>query len=469
MKKILLHPITRSNNFCAVEVTIENKRVVDARSSTHFFRGFESILQGRDPRDASYLTQRICGICSSAHGTAATLALENAAGVTPPRNGNLLRNLLFGADLLQNHIRHFYFFTLVDFARGPELAPFTPGYKQDYRLPALKNEQMIKHYFQAVEISRLCHELVTLLGGKAPYSHGILAGGSTVPPEADILMNFSFKLKRINDFMKEVMLPDVYEIAEFYRDYYQIGSRPPEFLEFGLFPLDESDTERAFPAGTVIGGEVQKINSAQIQEHLKYAWFTSGNEPRHPFLEHTDPDREKEEAYSWVKAPRYAGKAMEGGPLARLWIRGDYRKGVSVLDRTVTRALEAQMTGELMEKWLKELEPGGPVFNPFEVPREAAGVGLTGAMRGPLGHWLKIDGGRIAHYQIITPSAWNFSPRDDRGLMGPVENALLGTPVENEDEPIEVVRVVHSFDVCASCSSHVIVPGKPVKDFVILP
>lgn len=469
LKKIMVGPITRANNSCSVEVTVENKKVVDVRCSGIFFRGFEVILRGRDPRDASYLTERICGICAAAHGTAASFALENAAGVRPPRNGNLLRNLILGADFLQNHIRWFYQFALPDYVRGPDLGPFSSGYTRDFRLPKKTNDVMVQHYFQALETGRLAHELVTLLGGKAPFPHGLLAGGSTVPPAADILMDFGFKLRKINDFIKNIMVPDVYTLAEAYPDYYEIGVRAPNLLEFGLFPRNEDVDESYFPRGAVIDGQLQKLDSSAIKEHLRNSWYAGDGEPRHPSLGRTEPDREKEGAYSWVKAPRYGGKAVEGGPLARLWIRGDYRRGISTMDRTVARVLETEKVGELMEGWVEELQPGEPVFTPFEVPREAEGSGLTGAMRGPLGHWLRIEKGRIAHYEIITPTAWNFSPRDNAGQMGPVEEALIGTPIEDEKEPIEIGRVVRAFDVCSSCSAHVIIPGAPVREMVILP
>lgn len=468
MKKIVLSPLTRTNNSCAVEVDVENKQVVDARCSGIFFRGFELILKGRDPRDAGYLTQRICGICSSAHSLAASLALEDAAGIRPPRNGSILRNLIFGADFLQNHIRHLYLFSLVDFLECPQKGPFVPSYSTDKRLPAKVNEAMIRHLFESIEISRLAHDIVILLGGKAPFPHGILAGGSTVVPTADIIMNIQAKLKKINRFIQDTMIPDLSIVAQAYSDYYKIGCRQPKMLEYGSFSSTEGDRERYFPGGTVIGDRIDKVDTSLIKEHISRSWYAEGTDTVHPSGQ-TVPDREKEDAYSWVKAPRYQGIALEGGPLARLWIRGDYRRGVSTMDRKMARALEAEKIGVMMESWVDELEPDKPIFTPFEVPKEGEGVGLIGAMRGPLGHWLRIEKGRISHYQIITPTAWNFSPRDDAGKRGPVEEALIGTPVADERQPIEIGRVVRAFDVCSSCATHIITPGTPVREMIILP
>lgn len=468
MKKITIGPLTRANNSCAVEVTVENKKVVDARCLGIFFRGFELIMQGKDPRDASYLTQRICGICSSVHSAAASYALENAAGVKAPRNGNLLRNLILGADFLQNHIRQFYLFSLGDYVALPKIPPFIPGYSADKRFNPEMNETLVKHFFESIESGRLAHDLITLLGGKAPFSHGILAGGSTVPPTADIIMSFRAKLKRINHFIQEIMIPDAFTLAETYSDYYQIGYRAPNMLEYGLFPNNEKESKRYFPGGAIIDGIIQKLDTTMIREHVRSSWYMSESKPKHPALGRTVPEAEKEDAYSWVKAPRYKGLALEGGPLARLWLSGDYRRGTATMDRILARALEAKKIALLMQEWLDELEPDKTVFEPFTIPQNAEGAGLTGAMRGPLGHWMRIENGRIANYQIITPTAWNFSPRDDYGRKGPVEEALLGTPVENEKEPIEIGRVIRAFDVCSSCSAHVIIPGSPVKEIVLL-
>ncbi|EEG77919.1 nickel-dependent hydrogenase large subunit [Dethiobacter alkaliphilus] len=452
--KITLGPITRAQNSCSVEVSIENGAVVDARCGVDFFRGFELILKGRDPRDAGYLSQRICGICSAAHGTAAAMALEDAAQIRPPRNGALLRNLILGADFMQDHFRHFYIYGLPDYVEGPDMGPFAPGYTKGFRLSKKKNDLLMKHYQQALDIARLNHEMVTLLAGKAPHNQGLLAGGCTVPPAADILADFQSKLKKVRAFIKDVMMTDMMILAETYSDYYHIGTRAADFLEFGLFTHPENNQKRYFPSGALIHGQNKEVNSNLIAEHLRNSWYDEEAGAQHPAQGKTIPNREKSGAYSWVKAPRYDGKSVEGGPLARLWIKGDYQRGVSVMDRNMARVLETEKIADLMVQWLAELEPGKPVFKSFKMPSKAEGIGLTGAMRGPLGHWLKIEKGRIAHYQIITPTAWNFSPRDASGQLGPVEEALIGTTIEDEKEPVEIGRVIRSFDICSACASH---------------
>ena len=468
MKKIVINPVTRANSPFVTEVTVADGRVVDARCMCEFFRGFEIILRGRDPRDASYLTERVCGICASAHGTAAAFALEDAAGVKPPRNGNVLRNLILGADVLQNHIRHFYLLGLPDYLRGPDLPPFVPCYQSDMRFSDRDNQEILNNYYEAFNMARLCHELVALLGAKAPFPHSILAGGSTVAPSADVVMKFKFKLRKINDFINNKMVSDGMKLAETYADYYEIGQRKADMLIFGMFPKDERDLERYFPFGYVQDGQVQNVKIKAIQEDISNSWYSGKKSLQDPAADFTEPDRDKTEAYSFIKAPRYSGRAVEGGPLARLWVTGDYRRGVSVMDRVMARVKEACIVGSLMENWLEELRPGEPVYKSFKVPEKAVGVGLTGAMRGPLGHWLKIEKGRIAHYQIITPTAWNMSPRDAQGQPGPMEEALLNTPVANENEPVEISRVIRSFDPCAACATHLIVPGRSLQEFMVI-
>lgn len=462
----MISPVTRANGPAWIEVTVSGGQVVEARCSGIFFRGFEAILRGRDPRDASYLTQRVCGICSTAHGVAAAFALEEAAGVQPPDNGNLLRNLILGADFLQNHIRHFYLLGLPDYVRMPFVPPHAPGYQKDFRLPEKINLDLVERYFQAADMSRMAHEMVTILGAKAPHQHGTIAGGSVVPPRADVLLDFTSKLKRVNRFIRGKMIPDAHVIAEAYPDYYEIGSRKANLLEYGLFPKTGEDRERYFPAGSVIDGEIEKVDLSSIRESVTHSWFREVT-PLHPSGGETDPEPDKGGAYSWVKAPRYGGRVMEGGPLARLWITGEYRRGVSTMDRTVARTLEAGKIGRLMEEWILQLDPGRPVFSPYRVPENGEGVGLTGSMRGPLGHWVRIKDGRIEHYQIVTPTAWNFSPRDEAGNPGAIEEALTGIPIEDGNQPVEIGRVIRAFDVCFSCATHVVVLGKKVRKTVI--
>ena len=143
-----------------------------------------------------------------------------------------------------------------------------------------------------------------------------------------------------------------------------------------------------------------------------------------------------------------------------MWVNGDYRNGVSVMDRHLARAYETRKIAEAMYDWLDELTPGATVYANHQAPSSGVGVGLAEAPRGALGHWVNIEQGRIANYQIITPTCWNASPKDGNDRLGPMEKALKGTGVKNPDQPIEVLRIIHSFDPCLSCAVHVMRPGQ---------
>jgi hydrogenase large subunit len=137
-----------------------------------------------------------------------------------------------------------------------------------------------------------------------------------------------------------------------------------------------------------------------------------------------------------------------------MWVNGDYRNGVSAMDRLVARALETKKVADAMDGWLNELVVSAPVYNQRSVPVSASGVGLTEAPRGALAHWIQITGSKIARYQVVTPTSWNASPKDDFEQKGPIEQALIGTPVADASQPIEVLRIVHSFDPCLACTVH---------------
>ncbi len=455
-KLIRISPVTRINGFWNLEVDVDDGHITDARSSGIFFRGFEEILKGRDPRDAAYLTERICGICSTAHAIAASHAMEDALKIEISSNATLLRNLSFGADLLQNHLRHFYLLTVLDFVRGPEQPPFIPRYESDYRLNTHETDRVMESYRQHFDIARITHEMVTIFGGKAPHQHGIIPGGVTTPPTVDRIQKFMGSLETVLEYINGRLIPDAQLLARRYDDYFEIGRGYENLLAYGNFQVPGKNSEFVMPFGVYSDGRIDKFNPERIREHVHYSWFVQDS-PKHPVEEETNPEPDKEGAYSWVKAPRYAAKPFETGPIAHLWMKGDYRRGISTMDRILARVMEAKIVGNMMKEWLKQLEPGKPIYRPYEMPdKEVEGVGYTGAMRGALAHWVRFKGNKILHYQIVTPSAWVCSPRDAGGMRGPLEEALVGTPIADTDNPIEIGRVGRSFDPCLACAVHLI-------------
>lgn len=450
-----IFPVTRVHEPLQVDIEIDNGQIVEATITNQLFRGFEPMMIGRDPRDASLFLQRICGICSSAHAMAAAYALEDAYGLVPTQNGELLRNLIFGADFLQNHLRHFYVLSLADYMRGPDYSPFKPKPAGgDYRLPDHIEKKLLEHYWQGLEMSTKCHEMVACFGAKAPHVQTIIATGNIQSPDRDKIITYASLLEEVTSFIENVYLQDVDIICRYYSDYYKIGTGYSNLLNFGLFP-EGKERRLYYPPGVVINaGEPRELDQAAITEDITYSWYKDGA-AQHPYQGKTVPDREKPLAYTWNKAARYQGIPMETGPLARLWVKGTYRNGISTMDRIMARALETREISKLLARWINEIVPGQPPLSPYEPLPNAKGMGLTGAMRGALGHWVKIEKGVISHYQVITPSVWNFSPRDQKGQRGPAEQALIGAPVEDLDNPLSIGRILRSFDPCFSCAVQV--------------
>ena len=191
MAKLSISPITRIEGHLKIDVDIEGGKVKDAKSSGTLFRGFEIIMKGRDPRDASQIVQRICGVCPTAHGTAAVRCLDSAFGLKPPTNGRIIRNLILGSDYLMSHILHFYHLAALDYVKGPDTEPFIPRYEGDYRLDPNTNKVAVNQYLKALDIRQKCHQMVALFGGKAPHVYGMIVGGATEIPTLDKMVSLS--------------------------------------------------------------------------------------------------------------------------------------------------------------------------------------------------------------------------------------------------------------------------------------
>ena len=466
MPKIVIDPVTRLEGHLKVEVTAEGGKVVAAEAAGTMYRGFEAILAGRDPRDAVYITQRICGVCPVSHATAAAFALDDAFGAEVPANGRIIRNLILGGNYLQSHIIHFYNLSLPDYVQFPAIAPFTHGYTGDFRFNKETSERLVGNYFKALEIRRRCHEMIAIFSGKMPHQVAIIAGGTTNNAKPEKIAAYRALLAEITSFVENEYQEDTRLLAGAYSDYFKVGKGSGNFLSYGAFPLDDSGRETLFAAGAFIGGQQAALDIAKVTEDASHAWYDKSAEGT-PDRTGTNAQFGKAGAYSWVKAPRYAGSVCEVGPLARMWISGRYTAGVSAMDRIVARTLEARIIAKALAGWLDELDPAKPCEAAVEIPYAASGVGLMEAPRGALGHWVTIRNHRIERYQAVVPTTWNASPRDAGGKPGALEEALVGLPVPDAANPLAVVRTVHSFDPCLACAVHVINPGKAVGQFTV--
>jgi hydrogenase maturation protease len=342
MRTVTIDPVTRIEGHLKIEAVIDEGEVKEARSTGTLFRGIELILQGRDPRDAARITQRICGVCPTSHATASTFALDEAFGIADrvPENGRILRNLILGCNYIQSHVLHFYHLTALDyvdvtavasyegtdpgllaakdFVERGALGPFVPRYEGDYRLPKELAQTLAGHYVQAFDVRRKSHELLAVFGGKMPHNVGIVPGGVTQVPEVDTIAGFLWRLNEIRHFIDHVYVPDVLEVAKHYGDYAEIGAASGKFLDYGVFP----QAEGRFLAGGVIGEDLapSELDVGRITESVTHSWYADGDVPLHPTRGETVPSPGKKGAYSWLKSPRYDGEV--GGRTHRRSSRG---------------------------------------------------------------------------------------------------------------------------------------------------
>jgi hydrogenase large subunit len=353
------------------------------------------------------------------------------------------------------------------------------------------HDTLINHYIQAYHIRLKAHELSSIWSGKMPHIASMAPGGVSIIPRLDNVTTSLWRLKELTEFIDGVYLPDVMTIAEVYRDYFQIGTGCKNLLTYGLLDLDaEPDVtkrKRFFPMGRMVNKKFEPLDPSKITEDVKASWYDSASH-LHPRKGETNPNPTKAGGYSWLKAPRYDGKPYEVGPLARIamsYFKKDNAKIVqlvdnalktlnlqpealfSVMGRHLARVIECKVVADELTGMIMQVKLEEPVCSDHKIPDTAQGMGLWCAARGALGHWIEIKNGKIARYQAVVPTTWNASPRDDKDQPGPIEQALLGASVEDNDNPFVIARIIRSFDPCIACAVHLIEPKKSVKSFRI--
>jgi len=418
--------------------------------------------------------------------------LDDAFGIEDkiPPNARIIRNLILGSNFLQSHLLHFYHLAIPDYvdlrkAVG-EVYPFIPSYEGDYRLSPELNTQIANNYIKALDIRRISHEMLAVFGGKMPHNVGIVVGGVTMVPTVDRINDFKGRLMEISDFIENTMIPDVLSIAKEYRDYFETGEGCRNFLSYGGFLTQEG---RFLKAGIVNRErQLSELEQNNINEYVKYSWYADLHSGKRPSEEDTIPEPKKQGGYSFIKSPRYKGEVYEVGPLARFIVNyaAGHREVKKILDpvleelslkvedlpsvmgRHLARCLESKIIADVMASWVEELNPGEPAYFEADIPEEGEGSGLSEAPRGSCGHWVKIEDKKIARYQVVTPTAWNGSPKDDKEQPGPIEQALLGTKIRDESNPFELVRIVRAFDPCLACAIHLIdSEGRDLGEYII--
>ena len=590
-KHIIVDPITRIEGHLRIEAVIDsNNRIVDAFSSSTMFRGIETIVKDRDPRDVGLMTMRICGVCTGTHYQRSIEAVEDAFDITIPKNARLVRNLIQGALYVHDHLVHFYHLHALDFVdvvaatkadpvataaeaqkwadiaghkpsisgaadfkavkerivkfvKEGRLGIFGNGYwgNNSYKLTPEQNLIGVAHYLKALDVQRNMAKMQAIFGGKNPHPQSIVVGGVTcvqdIKNPARIAL-FKQLLVESNEFIKGAYLPDIYMAGTAYAKEATDGSATfhaskskgalgkevggtggglLSYMSYGGFRLDDTGFYKAksfFKRGLVLGGDITKLHEldeTKITEDVTHSWYEGTGAPEHPYVGTTIPkytglDKKEDgysylktdEKYSWIKSPLYDGQKVEVGPLARIvvgYVGGDERtkkyagnflkrSGLpltvlfSTVGRTAARAIETEMIGDAMVEWVDELAKNAAsgdlsTWTEFDfdtVSADAKGRGMEEAPRGALGHWINIKDGKVANFQAIVPSTWNAGPRGPNGEIGAYEAALIGTVVANPEEPLEIIRTVHSFDPCIACAVHVVdTKGKELAVYKVDP
>ncbi|MEW8506430.1 MAG: nickel-dependent hydrogenase large subunit [Candidatus Thiodiazotropha sp.] len=568
-QRVVVDPVTRIEGHMRCEVNLDEENIIrNAVSTGTMWRGLEVILKGRDPRDAWAFTQRICGVCTGTHALTSVRAVEDALKIEIPDNANSIRNIMQLTLQVHDHLVHFYHLHALDwvnpvnalkanpkatselqqkvspkhpksspgyfrdiqnrlkkFIESGQLGPFKNGYWTNpaYLLPPEADLMAVTHYLEALDFQKEIMKIRTILGGKDPHPNW-LVGGVPCPINVDDvgavgalnmvnLNQISSIIDASREFVKNVYIPDILAVGQFYRGWlYGGGLSGTSVLAYGDIPdraNDYSPGNLMMPSGAIINGNLKEVhevdlrNPEEIQEFVPHSWYDypEGVKGLHPWDGVTEDNFQlgpktkgtktnieqidESAKYSWIKAPRWRGHAMEVGPLARYVV--GYAKGheeiteqinfvlksldvsvsalFSTLGRTAARALEADWAGDkmryFMDKLIANIKAGDSStanvdnWDPETWPREAKGVGISEAPRGALGHWIRIKDTRIDNYQCVVPTTWNGSPRDSAGNIGAFEASLMDTKVARAEEPVEILRTLHSFDPCLACSTHV--------------
>ncbi|MFM2405082.1 MAG: quinone-reactive Ni/Fe-hydrogenase HupV [Pseudomonadota bacterium] len=487
MSRLIVGPFNRVEGDLEVQLTLAEGQVAEARVVSTMYRGFEQMLPGRPAADALAIVPRICGICSVSQSVAAALALADAIGVQPPPNGRLALNLMAATENAADHLSHFYLFFLPDFTR-PVYADRPWHAEALARWAPLQGRQQRA----AIAARQRWFTLLGTLGGRWPHTHGVRPGGSTRAIDAAERLRLITRVRELRGFLERDLLgdtplepwlaladagalaawvdaaPDRGDLRLWWRiaddlALQRLGLSHTVMLCHGAYAQPGGGW--ALPRGTWRAGDAaaRSFDPAAVTEDSAHAWLNAGDTAaRHPAQGQTLPAADKPGAYTWNKAPRLAGEVAECGAIARALVGGVpllhdlvARDGVGVTQRVLARVRELCQLVVWMEDWLRALRPGEPFHTEHAWPDQAEGCGLTEAARGALGHWLRIEQGRLAHYQIIAPTSWNFSPRDRDGRPGALEAALVGAPVRpGETTPVAVQHIVRSFDPCMVCTVH---------------
>ncbi|RAX59227.1 hydrogenase 2 large subunit [Helicobacter monodelphidis] len=569
-KHIVVDPITRIEGHLRIEVIVDDNNIVtDAFSSSTLWRGIETIVKNRDPRDVGFMTQRICGVCTYSHYKAGITAVENALGIEIPPNAQYTRALMNISLVLHDHLVHFYHLhgldwcditsalkadpvlaskiafnyssspiatgadeltavqkRVADFAGGKSgLGPFANAYwgHKTYRFSPEQNLIVLSHYLRALEVQRVAAQMMAIFGSKQPHPQSLTVGGVTCVRDIldpSRLGDWKSKFDYVSDFINRAYYADVVMAAEVYKDEPSVmgGVNVKNFMSYQEIPINA--TEYLYSTGIVFADDLTKahpIDEGKITEEATHSWYRD-NEPLHPYDGKTEPNYtgfkdgesigadgnlvktkmlDREGKYSWIKSPRYDGQPVEVGPLATIIVglASDNPRVKKVatqfladtglplealfttLGRTAGRLLECKLSAdyglEAFNSLLETIRSGDKrTCAPYVIDKnkEYQGRYIGSVPRGMLSHWVRIKDGVVQNYQAVVPSTWNAGPRDAAGNKGPYEAALMGLKIENLSQPLEIIRIIHSFDPCIACAVHMMdIKGNELGEYRIDP
>lgn len=560
-KRIVVDPITRIEGHLRVEVVVDdNNKVTEAYSSATLWRGLENILKGRDPRDAGFFTQRICGVCTYSHYKAGIVAVEDALGIEVPLNAKLTRTLMNAALFMHDHPVHFYHLhgldwvdvvsalsadpakaskdafnytetpmytgedhlkmvqkRVAEFVKKGHLGPFANAYwgHPTYKLTPEQNLIAVSHYLKALEIQRTAAQMMAIFGAKQPHPQSLTVGGVTCVMDLQSpsrLGEFLVKYQEVASFINNCYYPDVVMAGGMYAGEPSVNAGLGTANLFTHEEFQLSGTEHMFESGVMMAADVvalvtgkpfkvEDLDESKITEEATRAWYKN-DAALHPYDGETDPNYtglkkaqtvndkgeevetnviQEDGKYTWIKAPRYDGKPLQVGPLSNIVI--NYAKGnqrvvkvvnqflkdtglpitavASTLGRTACRMLEAKVIAdnalEAFNALIENLKVDDTTCASYKIDKtkEYKGRYIGNVPRGVLSHWVRIKNGVIENYQAVVPSTWNASPKDSNGVRGPYEESLIGLPIADLSQPLEIIRVIHSFDPCIACAVHV--------------
>ena len=552
-QRIIVDPITRIEGHLRIEVEVDENNVIQkAYSSSTLWRGLETIVKNRDPRDVGFLIQRICGVCTFSHYRAGIEAVEDALGIVPPLNAKLTRSLMNQSLFMHDHVVHFYHLHGLDwvdvvaaldadvekaskeafkyakypiatgendlkkvkdrvkeFVQRGQLGPFANAYwgHKTYRLSPEQNLIVLSHYLKALEVQRDLAKLMALFGGKQPHPQSLTVGGVTCIMDLldpSRMGEYLTLFKKGVEFIENAYEADVIMVASAYKDEPSVTqiAGVKNFMSHREMQLNRN--EFLFDTGIIYDLDLSKvfeINEDLITEEATHSWYEN-NEALHPYDGKTNPkytglkDMEtigangekvhskvidEKGKYSWIKSPRYDGKTMEVGPLACILI--SYAKGnkrivplvdeflektqlpksalFSALGRTAARMIQTKAIAkyglEAFNTLIENLKVDQDTYTSYKIDKnkEYKGRFIGDVPRGMLSHWIRIKNGVVENYQAVVPSTWNAGPIDALGQVGPYESNLVGVKVADITQPLEIIRIIHSFDPCIACAVHV--------------